>query len=725
MIRHAHPGRDLPVSLMLSLALLLAAAAAVAAAPSRDDILDLLRAGDRAAALPLAREYAAAHPEDADMLYNLGCLEADQGTSDRALAALRSALDLRVDALDGAATDPDLDPLRDDPGFQTLLAEHADRLNLLAIERGVDLAVGERSGPLPLHPRAGDETSDPASLRLRWEQLGLDIELKATGLWAGLATPGAPAPWKGGPALVLTLGVPDGEAAWSTSNYWIFAFGLENDAPVGAVRLPGQERWQRVLELDPKLRYNAEGDLVLKTTVPWAALMPFHPLVDPVMGLNAALAVPDPGGRGARVAELLPDPVRFTPTAAARRVVPMEFETESWPEEAFLGRLDDSISGDAPLPVTLVALTEAAGRGVLTVDVLDGQRRSVVPGGARAGGLDLARGETRVERELDFGGLRDGYYLVRATLQFPTGREAVWSSSVLHLQTGWADSLSAEVEALADNERPTGRFLLDQVTAAVEQHIPRRTSGPIATTHADLLEILANARRTGTIMPRDGRFMLVAEGPDGQPRICNGYIPAAPPRTLREVVLILPANPGEADRYADRLQRFYEHERPARGAQGAAPLYIVPQLPPAAANDPMGDLVEARVFRDWVLDHFGVTQVALAGADEAAGTALRLAAEAPERIIRLAVMAGAGTNPWPGADNAALAGLVTALPTDFPVAWYDFAKETQDNGQSRAVRTAMADAGMTAVTDIPVRGGLNLTQASDRIVLWSEKALER
>ena len=296
---------------------------------------------------------------------------------------------------------------------------------------------------------------------------------------------------------------------------------------------------------------------------------------------------------------------------------------------------------------------------------------------------------------------------------------------MLRLAPGWNDSLAAAVANLTENERPTGQYLLDQVTHAVANHTPRRTSGAIAITLADLREILDNADRTGTILPRDGRFLLVAEGPDGQTRLCSGYLPAAPPQTNREVVMIMTGHAGEADRYTDRLQRFYEHERTTRSVQGTAPLYVVPHLTPADAGSPAADLDEARAARDWVMNHFGVDRLALAGVDAAAGTALQLVIEAPALVIRLAVMAGAGMNPWPGADDAGLAGLVAGLPTDLPVAWYDFAKETQENGQSRAIRTAMADAGMTAVIDIPVRGGLNLTQAADRIVLWSEKALER
>jgi hypothetical protein len=62
-----------------------------------------------------------AHPDGASLHYNLACLEAIQGRSDAALASLRRAVELRPEVAQWARDDEDLESLRDDPGFRSLV----------------------------------------------------------------------------------------------------------------------------------------------------------------------------------------------------------------------------------------------------------------------------------------------------------------------------------------------------------------------------------------------------------------------------------------------------------------------------------------------------------------------------------------------------------------------------------------------------------------------------
>ncbi len=65
----------------------------------------------------------AAHPQYPMLAYNLACSESLQGRSAEALEHLRRAIAGAEKHRDDARTDTDLDPIRDDPAFEQLLAE--------------------------------------------------------------------------------------------------------------------------------------------------------------------------------------------------------------------------------------------------------------------------------------------------------------------------------------------------------------------------------------------------------------------------------------------------------------------------------------------------------------------------------------------------------------------------------------------------------------------------
>jgi tetratricopeptide (TPR) repeat protein len=60
-------------------------------------------------------------PGDPVMLYNCTCFYSRLGEIDRALGALRQAIAAGYSNVEWAKQDPDLNPLRDNPDFQTLM----------------------------------------------------------------------------------------------------------------------------------------------------------------------------------------------------------------------------------------------------------------------------------------------------------------------------------------------------------------------------------------------------------------------------------------------------------------------------------------------------------------------------------------------------------------------------------------------------------------------------
>jgi tetratricopeptide (TPR) repeat protein len=81
----------------------------------------LYDAGEYAEAADRGRELVAAHPQYAGLLYNLACCESLAGRTADALDHLRRAIERSEQSRSYAKEDPDLGPIRDEPGFKELI----------------------------------------------------------------------------------------------------------------------------------------------------------------------------------------------------------------------------------------------------------------------------------------------------------------------------------------------------------------------------------------------------------------------------------------------------------------------------------------------------------------------------------------------------------------------------------------------------------------------------
>jgi len=88
-----------------------------------DEVRPLYLAGDYTAAADRGRELAEAHP-DPELFYNLACVESLAGRTGDAIEHLGTAIQMYDGIRDMAANDSDFDAVRDEPGFQALLAKN-------------------------------------------------------------------------------------------------------------------------------------------------------------------------------------------------------------------------------------------------------------------------------------------------------------------------------------------------------------------------------------------------------------------------------------------------------------------------------------------------------------------------------------------------------------------------------------------------------------------------
>ena len=692
-----------------------------------------MRQDRRAEALPLCQQYTVDFPHDPVMWYNLACLENTVGDAERAVTAYDAALTAGFSELEMAIKDPDLQGEIGTAIVEMNAAEVAYLAQLTA-RQSLSLDLDSWSEPRALIPHRAVVPSAAVSsvagllsqpqLRLMWHNGGLGLELTAGQDWETLfSQAGTLAPWNGGSGLILSLGVLDDPAATTSENHHLFAFGIEAKGGVGGMFIAAQQHWQQVLELAPKIRVDDQGQLHLTATIPWEALMPYNPVVDTPLGLNATLVMT--GGQQLHRASLVETGDTLDPLAQKRRFARLDFRTDSITGDLFLGKLSNSLSGSEPLDLELIAISDEAGPAALSLNFMDQAGRSVLPDGPISGSLTLTKGTNRITRQADFSPLNTGGYIMQAEMTFPSGNKKIWASTVLQLPAGWQAQYEERISMVALSEQGTVNYLLKTIATAAANHLPRRSPGALVTTLIDLDQMLADADENGSILPKKGSFAFVYPGPDGYDRVCHLYLPAG-----REVadglnpIVVLNHGNGQEARLAARIGRNYEHgdQKPTlkTGEDDRFPVYLVPELAPAAAGKHTDLVAEAEACRLWAMDYFQAPGTALVGIDGAGGAALKVVGKAPNQVRGLLVIAGQNLDPWPQAQPEFIRQQLSPVPAQLPVTWLDFRNETRRAGQAQDILQAMKDLGYRITDEQEVRGGLNLTQVADRLVLWAE-----
>jgi pimeloyl-ACP methyl ester carboxylesterase len=693
-----------------------------------DEIIDLMRQERRDEALPLCRAYTDRFPDDAVMLYNLACLENMTGHAEEAVAAFARAVAAGFDDFGLAFSDPDLASLKYHPDMIDLSMKHQIRLGQLATAQAETLSWQVISGPIPLASDLVGTASGAPEIRLTWTPVGLDIELLATGPWADVLGPDNLAPWNGGSGLVFTLGIPDSNNQhYSTSNFFLFAFGVEKGTALGAIYLASQDRWQALSELVPKVRQDDADNLELRATIPWASILPYNPLVDDQLGFNAALRLT--GSGDPQTASLFPDPAAFGPRSKQRRLVPLLFKTVTVSEEVFVGTVSNTISGDEPVTFDLVVISGEEGVGRLAIDFLGGPEQSLLADGQVSEKINLDQGLNWLTRQADFTALKTGAYVIRTELTFPSGRTQTWGSTVLQLAHGWQEEFLARIDLLDPQEKPTAIYYFESIEQGVAAHHPRRGPGTIASTLKELGRLLDNADQEGSIFPDRGSFLAVYPGPSDDTRVCHIYLPSGWKIANKlNPVLTVTAPTGMAGVIADRMGQNYEQggRMPAlrAGPDEGFPVFLVPRLGPVANRRP-GELptdlqAETEACLAWARSTFKADKISMVGVDQGAGPALWLAGTRPKALKAMIIFAGKGLEPWPQADADFIKRQLAGFPVELPVTWMDFVYETEIAGQGPLILDALRGLGSNIVEVQQVRGGLNFTQVADRTVLWAE-----
>ncbi len=660
---------------------------------------------------------------DAVELYNRACDASGNGLSSQALDLFRQAVQAGFDDFVFAQADPDLINLITSPGFENLLMAHQSRLTLLSSELGFELQSGiwtpwEKLGSVP------KQEQDPVAVRLKWEPQGLNYELSLTGSLARSFAEQTPPPWDGGPKIVFTLAVTDETSPFESANTFHFLLGKNKTSGVGSLYLGPGSGWQQVVELAPKLAFKDHGRTVTVTgSISWQSILPFHPLVDPNMGLNVAVQSNNPDC-SPRI--LLPDPRVFAPESQIHRFVPLFFNSSTTSHEAMVARLNHSVIEDTPLKCDLKVISSAAGTGYLKVDFLDTQGHSVLPGGAQSEGREFVAGVNTTSHSADFRALRMGPYLVKVDLEMPSGATWNWSSLVLNMGPDWEGKLQKRIEKLAIQDQPTANFYLHTVATAIKEMPTRRNPGSMTTTLMELDSFLEAGSTQGSILPQSGVFLLVRKDTQGRQRFCSLYLPEGYKNSSRLEPVILWADAAGSERsLTERLGKICESPKklpqPSPAPDKSFPIYLVPHSPTGPLATRADEVADLQGFLNWVQDYFKTEKVALAGVNSAAGAVLEFSLQEPEVLSRILVFSGSRMDPWPHADTASLTKKFSTRTAGHPaITWIDFVSGAQPTEEKKLLLSVLDKAGYLVKPIQVVKADLNLAQVADRLVLWAK-----
>lgn len=693
-------------SSFLVIALLLASSLA-ATAQDQGALLrtlaDQLRSGDLAGARLTARRYVVLDDANPAVWYNLAGLEEHAGDRAAAAAALRRAVAAGFDDFRAAEADADLAGLRRDPQFLALRDDARRRLAGRAREREVLLAAATWSPWRDLTDRDGGDDAPSCRVRLRCTNDELEVEAEVHDPHPADALP----PWRGGAGLVICVGAPHDTGGSDTGDFQEVALGLQRKLPAGALLV---EHWQELVELVPKLRYDpATKALVYLARIPWTALAPHHPLLDPDLLVNVTyLSLRAAGGR-ARAA-LLTDPATGDAAAAWRRGVRLQV---SWPPESgplLRVRPADTIVAPGPIPVTAVMVAPAAGEATWQVS-------SPFTGG---GGVTLRAGKQDVRLDVR-GAVPTGPTTLDVALTLPGGQRLDAGCPLVVLAPDWLNDARRRASSLRTVERTSVTVRLDAIAKAIEGHRPRDAAGALGSTIAEVDTLLARAAATGTTLPASGRYLaLRAASGDGQ---AQGYAVHIPPGFVRDgrhrlLLLFLHAPGGEAAQ-ADLALRALAEMAPKLGVDPGRVAVVIPVAAQRAfPGEDAADSLVARTIA-WARALMPEVPLALSGVDGYAMPVLQASLTPPPQLAGVLLVTGKAFVPWPGADDIALRAALHGADPRLPYGWIRFPDETGPDDRALDVIRALRDLGvpLPSVQDVP--GDLTAAQASGRAVAWA------
>jgi hypothetical protein len=605
----------------------------------REPALRLLAAqlqADRvAAARDSVRAYLARYPGDALMQYNLACLVARSGETDRALERLETALAAGYRSFGRMQQDPDLASLHQDSRFEQLLESVARELTDRMQQRQLWLEEGIWSEPRPLAPDpvVPGKSAPEGSLRVRFGPESLDLEV----------TPPPANPDE----VLVTVTQPQSLEEFATDRWTEYRAPLRGGAAVTRFARDGE----RLSDAAAGSVTDTGADWLIR--LPWASLQPNRPPLELLLGINVTLrrTVTEPQQPAARWAAIR-DPFAGSTQTSDRSFLPVSFDPGADPAPLLTGRLDRyfAVGDTLSVELALQGLGNDPGELAITVTAGDADWDTV-----RAVAADPVLDYVTVPMVL--GDLPHGWFTITAAIDGPEGR-LQWRDRGFRLPPDWFLERHPVLEEIPAAKRAIVQYHLFRVLRGQQQREPDADPTPLAGAVARTDAFLERWRDAGRILPEPPALMPGAF-PLGEQSLqpAQMVMPAGVSRTGHPVVLVATDAPGLTDALANALLAT---------APTGAPILAVFSAPVGSGN-PQAGPATILAAADWVSELLAPSRVALVGVGDAARAALRAMTLRPEAAGAVVLLASADLDPWPLSPPAAAARMAAMSLADLPL----------------------------------------------------------
>lgn len=597
------------------------------AAADRDAVtlrmVQLARAGRIDEARAALRGYAAAHPGDGIMLYNLACLDLLAADHETAFAHLETALAAGYSNFRHMEADRSLAPLRDDPRYQPLVDRYEQALRDTFQARALVLEAGYPVAGIPLHAADGagaDAVSLRARLTLSYDHEGLTLAVDAVDPAFAAAAP----PWEGGAGLLVNLVRPIGHDDYESRRFHSVGVGLDDGRPAawlvshdGDVRLEPLPGVAPVLERrDDRVRW--------RVLIPWRVFHPYGPPLDVQMGLNV-FCLGAGAGPSRPVLALMPESRLSYEPAPWRRYVPVDFLDSDRSRPALRGRLYDRLVERDAVELEAAAWCGEAGAASWELEVVDADGAAVpgVPVEIRAWTCEA--GLNFFDAALPVPDLPTGDYRLRARCTLPGGRTFALDEAFSRFQGGWLEDLNRRLHVLDSPRAELVRYHLFVLARDLERRHPQ---DPADVLHHEYLRVrgLVEACESGApILPDAGPFLGGFAVDTMVQRSCALHLPAGwRGRDDLHLLLVVPPAPGREQELAAAL-----------GARLDDAVVLVPQSHGSTGLALDKAARHTVLAADWARGFFGPLPLTLAGLGAGADAALAAAQQRPELFTGL------------------------------------------------------------------------------------------
>ncbi len=581
-------------------------------------MVQLARSGRVPDAQEVLRTYLKDHSTDGTMHYNLTCLDLLLSQKDLAFADLENALDNGYTNFRLMGVDPDLDLLRDDPRFESLLNEYKDSFIEDFQSRAIFLEEGypPQMVDLLLQSTSGNNLKPQASVAFNAEELLVTLVVD------DLANTGGKPPWEGGCGVLVNLVHPVSPDDYDSRRFYSYGFFVrDGEAQATLVGRHKEVLLEPMPQLNPAIS-RQENETTYQIAIPWDFFEPYAPSLDPEMGLNV-FYFSTGEGTSQPVYSLMPEKKTALVANSWRRYIPVSFLDSDRSTARLRGRLYNRLTEGVEVGLQLAFWSEAEGAAQCRFTFHPQDESSAALGGESSEAVFCEEGLNLYNFEIDLSHLPDASLALRVELEDANGRLFARDIRFDNFQENWLGLLNERVHQLKGPEQSTLKYYLFLLTRLAEIRHPQSDASHIHPVYTSMVDMIALSEAGKSCLPDEGLFQSGFTTGTMTMRSCSMYLPKGfKQENNLKLLMVLPSKPQTEDILAQTLGE----------ALGRDPgtIILVPQSHGYSSLNTERAARETILAMEWATQLFGEKKVTLVGLGDGADAAMSASLLGPE-----------------------------------------------------------------------------------------------